>query len=66
MCLRFHPKNPKVIYAGTSEGQLLSCDISDFVHDGPVHELMHVESDKDERWHEILVGRRSFDFFEKM
>lgn len=56
MVLRFHPKNPKIIYAGTSEGQVLSCDISDFVHDG--NEYDHIESDKDERWTEIIVGMK--------
>lgn len=54
MVLRFHPKNPNIIYAGTSEGQVLSCDISDFVHDGQDHD--HIESDKDERWTEIIRG----------
>ncbi|KAH3872444.1 uncharacterized protein LOC127868775 isoform X3 [Dreissena polymorpha] len=58
MCLRFHPKNPSIIYAGTSEGQILSCDISDFVHDGSPHDLQHVQSDKDERWHEIIRERK--------
>lgn len=53
MVLRFHPKNPKLIYAGTSEGQILSCDISDFMHDGIV-DFNHIPSDKDERWTEII------------
>ncbi|KAL4239912.1 hypothetical protein ACF0H5_000711 [Mactra antiquata] len=53
MVLRFHPKNPNLIYAGTSEGQILCCDISDFVHEGQV-DLSHIESDKDERWKEII------------
>lgn len=55
MVLRFHPKNPKIIYAGTSEGQILSCDISDFVHDGQDYD--HIPSDKDERWTEIIRGK---------
>lgn len=54
MVLRFHPKNPNLIYAGTSEGQVLSCDISDFAHDGIVD--FDVDSDKDERWTEIIRG----------
>lgn len=53
MVLRFHPKKPNIIYAGTSEGQVLSCDISDFVHDGVV-DCSHIPSDKDERWTEII------------
>ena len=58
MVLRFHPKNPAVILAGTSEGQVLSCDISDFVNDGQQsHEqLQQIESCKDERWTEIIRG----------
>lgn len=55
MALRFHPKNANHIYAATSEGQVLDCDISDFIHDGNV-DLSHIESDKDERWREIIVG----------
>ena len=59
MVLRFHPKNPAVILAGTSEGQVLSCDISDFVNDGQQsHEqLQQIESCKDERWTEIIRGK---------
>lgn len=53
MVLRFHPKNHSLLYAGTSEGQILSCDLSDFVKDGP-HDKQSVESCKDERWTEII------------
>ena len=55
MVLRFHPKNPSIIYAGTSEGQVLSCDVSEFVNDGP-HDKHALESCKDERWTEIIRG----------
>ena len=56
MVLRFHPKNPSIIYAGTSEGQVLSCDISDFVGDS-ASKYDNIESDKDERWTEIITGK---------
>ena len=55
MVLRFHPKNPAILYAGTSEGQVLSCDVSEFVNDGP-HDKQTLESCKDERWTEIIRG----------
>lgn len=55
MVMRFHPKNPSLIYAGTSEGQVLSCDISDFINDGP-HE--HTKGDDDERWSELLQEKK--------
>jgi len=60
MVLRFHPKNPSVIYAGTSEGQVLSCDISDFVNDGQV-DYTSIDSDKDERWTEIIREQKHKD-----
>ena len=55
MVLRFHPKIPGLIYAGTSEGQVLSCDITDFVKDG-ISSYDNIESDKDERWTELFLG----------
>lgn len=57
MALRFHPKNNNHIYAATSEGQVLDCDISDFIHDGNV-DLSHIDSDKNERWTEIIVEKK--------
>ncbi|WAQ97650.1 hypothetical protein MAR_030340 [Mya arenaria] len=51
MCLRFHPKNPKILFAGTSEGQILSCDISDFItEDGKiVEDFTNIQVEKDEQ-----------------
>ncbi|XP_052786380.1 uncharacterized protein LOC128221815 [Mya arenaria] len=60
MCLRFHPKNPKILFAGTSEGQILSCDISDFItEDGKiVEDFTNIQVEKDERWHEVLQEKK--------
>ena len=57
MTLRFHPKKPGVMYAGTSEGQVLSCDVSEFVGEGDHDHKQTLESCKDERWTEIIRGR---------
>lgn len=52
MVLKFHPRNPQIIYAGTSEGQVLSCNISDFYEKS--QQAGDIESCKDERWKEII------------
>ena len=62
MVLRFHPKEHSVIYAGTSEGQVLKCDISDFVKEGQV-DYSSIDSDKDERWTEVIRGMLSYYVF---
>ncbi|XP_053389420.1 uncharacterized protein LOC123562065 [Mercenaria mercenaria] len=55
MVLRFNPKNPKHIYAGTSEGQILDCDISDFMsEDGKLLDFSQIPHDKEERWKEVV------------
>lgn len=59
MVLRFHPKNPGILYAGTSEGQVLSCDVSEFVDDGQHEYKQTLESCKDERWTEIIREKKN-------
>ena len=44
------------MFAGTSEGQVLSCDVSEFVTDGDHDYKQTLESCKDERWTEIIRG----------
>lgn len=62
MVLRFNPKNPSHIYGGTSEGQVLDCDISDFVsEDGKDIDFNHIPSDKDERWKEIITEKKGLE-----
>lgn len=59
MTLRFHPKNPALMFAGTSEGQVLSCDVSEFVTDGDHDYKQTLESCKDERWTEIIREKKN-------
>lgn len=58
MVLRFHPKKLDLVYAGTSDGRILSCDISDFISDKLAD---HAEHASDERWREITTEMKGFE-----